>query len=141
MSMRTGPKVFICHASEDKDKAREIHDHLARAGFNPWLDKEALRGGDHWDELIESTIDQVDYFVVLNSRNLQTKAQGASYVNKEIKVALRAEDRRLGNFVIPVMVDDAPLLNLFTKYHAVELHGSEGFRDLIRAIKRQGAPG
>lgn len=140
-AMRTGPKVFICHASEDKEKAREIHDHLVRAGFNPWLDKEALRGGDHWDELIESTIDKVDYFVVLNSRNLQIKSQGASYVNKEIKVALRAEDRRLGNFVIPVRVDDAPLLNLFTKYHAVELHGSEGFRDLIRAIKRQGATG
>ena len=140
-AMRTGAKVFICHASEDKEKAREIHDHLVRAGFNPWLDKESLRGGDHWDELIESTIDQVDYFVVLNSQNLQIKAQGASYVNKEIKVALRAEDRRLGNFVIPVRVDDAPLLNLFTKYHAVELHGSEGFRDLIRAIKRQGATG
>lgn len=135
----TGTKVFICHASEDKAKAREIHDHLSRAGFDPWLDKEALRGGDHWDELIESTIEKVDYFVVLNSQNLQIKSQGASYVNKEIKVALRAEDRRLGNFVIPVKLDDTPLLTLFNKYHAVELYGSEGFRDLVRAIKRQSA--
>ena len=134
---RSGPKVFICHASEDKQKAHEIHDHLVRAGMDPWLDKEALRGGDHWDSLIESTIDNVDYFVVLNSRNLQIKVQGASYVNKEIKVALRAEDWRLGNFVIPVKVDETPLLTLFSKYHAVELHGSDGFRDLVRAIKRQ----
>ena len=135
---RTGPKVFICHASDDKEKAHEIHEHLVGAGMDPWLDKEALRGGDRWDALIESTIDTVDYFVVLNSRHLHLKAQGASYVNKEIKVALRAEDLRLTNFVIPVKVDDAPLLPLFTKYHAVELRGSESFRDLVRAIKRQG---
>jgi len=134
---RTGPKVFICHASEDGEKAHEIHDQLVRAGMDPWLDKEALRGGDHWDALIESTIDNVDYVVVLNSRNLQLKVQGASYVNKEIKVALRAEDRHLGTFVIPVKVDDAPLLTLFAKYHAIELSGRDGFRDLVRAIKRQ----
>jgi TIR domain/SIR2-like domain len=135
---RSGPTVFICHASEDQETAQAIHDQLVRAGMNPWLDRESLRGGDRWDALIESTIDTVDYFVILNSRFLQLKAQGASYVNKELKVALRAEDRRLGTFVIPVKVDNTPLLPLLAKYHAIELSHQDGLRDLVRAIKRQG---
>ena len=60
--------VFICHASEDKEKAIQVHDALKRARLEPWLDKDALRGGDRWDDLIASTIEKVDYFVVLNSQ-------------------------------------------------------------------------
>ncbi len=132
-----GPTVFICHASEDQEHASAINDGLARAGFDPWLDKESLRGGDQWDPLIESTIGKMNYFVVLNSRNLQAKSQGASYVNKEIKVALRAEDWRMGKFIIPVNVDDSPLLNQLSNYHAVDFTSrSEGLRDLVRALKR-----
>ena len=132
-----GPKVFICHASEDKDQALGIHGTLTGAGFEPWLDKEALRGGDRWDSLIESTIKEVDYFVVVNSRALKAKSQAASYVNKEIKVALRAEDWRLGKFIIPVTVDDAPLLAELADYHAVNLSEPDGMKNLVRAIKRQ----
>ena len=129
--------VFLCHASEDKDTAREIHDALQRSGLEPWLDKEALRGGDRWDDRIETTIKDVTYFVVLNSRNLIAKSQERSYVNKEIKVALKSEDWRFGEFIIPVQIDDAPLLPHLEKYHAVNLIGSDGITDLVRAIKRQ----
>ena len=132
-----GTTVFICHASEDKDTAREIHEALQRAGLTPWLDQESLRGGDLWDGMIESTIKGVDYFVVLNSENLEAKSRQASYVNKEIKLALRAEDWRLGAFIVPVKIDQAPLLGPFEPYHAVDLTASDGMRDLVRAIKRQ----
>ena len=129
--------MFICHASEDAEKAREIHDALKRAGLEPWLDKESLRGGDVWDDHIESTIKEVDYFVVLNSRALDAKSRAASYVNKEIKKALEAEELRLlGSFIIPVTVDDTPLLKPLSKYHAIDL-GVDGPRALVRAIKRQ----
>lgn len=131
------PKVFICHASEDARRAREVHDELKRVGLDPWLDQESLRGGDRWDPLIESTIQGVDYFVVLNSHALAAKSRRASYVNKEIKVALRAEDWRLGKFIVPVKIDDAPLLGELGDLHAVDLGKPDGMRDLVRAIKRQ----
>ena len=60
-----GPSVFICHASEDKDKASQVNDALKRARLDPWLDQQALRGGDRWDDLIAATIEKVDYFVIL----------------------------------------------------------------------------
>jgi len=132
-----GPKVFICHASEDKEHASKIHEGLARVGIDPWIDKESLRGGDRWDEKIESTISEIDYFVVLNSRSLRAKSQVRSYVNKEIKLALRAEFHVLNKtFIIPVKVDDSPLLDQLKKYQFIDLVGSKDLTDLIRAIKR-----
>ena len=133
-----GARVFICHASEDKDQASQVHEALQRAGLEPWLDKDALRGGDRWDNLIESTIETVDYFVVLNSRALAAKSREAAYVNKEIRRALAADELRLvGHFIVPVMIDDTPLLEPLHGFQAVDLRSPDGLRDLIRAIKRQ----
>jgi len=137
-----GPTVFICHASEDKKKAGEIHDALKKARLEPWLDQDALRGGDRWDDLIAATIEKVDYFLVLNSKALVAKSREASYVNKEIKRALQADDLRLvGHFIVPVSIDDAPLLEPLAKFHAVDLRKPEGLSELVRAIKRQSAAG
>jgi hypothetical protein len=133
-----GPTVFICHASEDKKKASEVHEALKRARLVPWLDQDALRGGDRWDELIASTIEKVDYFVVLNSKALAAKSREASYVNKEIKRALQADDLRLvGRFIVPASIDDTPLLEPLARFHAVDLRKPDGMSELVRAIKRQ----
>jgi len=134
-----GATVFICHASEDKETASRVHDALKRARLEPWLDQEALRGGDRWDDMIESTIEKVDYFVVLNSKALAAKSRESSYVNKEIKRALEADDMRLvGRFIVPASIDDTPLLEPLAKFHAVDLRKADGLSDLVRAIKRQG---
>jgi hypothetical protein len=133
-----GATVFICHASEDKKKASEVHEALKRARLEPWLDQDALRGGDRWDDLIAATIEKVDYFVVLNSKALVAKSRVASYVNMEIKRALRADDLRLaGRFIVPASIDDAPLLEPLAKFQAVDLRKPDGLSELVRAIKRQ----
>jgi hypothetical protein len=133
-----GATVFICHASEDKKKATQVHEALRRARLVPWLDQDALRGGDRWDDLIAATIEKVDYFVVLNSKALAAKSREASYVNKEIKRALQADDLRLvGRFIVPASIDDTPLLEPLARFHAVDLRKPEGMSELVRAIKRQ----
>ena len=117
-----------------------MHEALKRARLEPWLDKDALRGGDCWDDLIEATIAKVDYFVVLNSKSLAAKSREASYVNKEIRRALQADDMRLvGRFIVPASIDDTPLLEPLAKFQAVDLRRPDGLNDLVRAIKRQGA--
>lgn len=135
---RGGRTVFICHASEDKATAREIHEALKRADLEPWLDQDALRGGDRWDDLIASTIEAVDYFVVVNSRALAAKSREAAYVNKEINRALEAQQARLiGHFIVPARIDDTPLVAPLSKYQAVDLRAPDGLRELVRAVKRQ----
>ncbi|GAB1451908.1 hypothetical protein MASR2M47_19640 [Draconibacterium sp.] len=32
-------KIFLCHASEDKEKVRELYWRLFNEGFDPWLDE------------------------------------------------------------------------------------------------------
>ena len=132
------PKVFICHASEDKKYASAITEGLTKAGFSPWLDEKSLRGGQEWDKLIESTIKSIDYFVVLNSQNLLAKSKGSAYVNKEINVALRTKDWHFGSFIIPVKVDGSPLLDQLNAFHFIDYtKEQDGLRDLVRAIKRE----
>lgn len=139
--MRPEPKqkVFICHATENSAQAREVFEALSAAGLEPWLDQENLRGGDRWDSLIEATIQEVDFVVVLNSRALLAKGahRHGSYVIKEINVALRAMDYRLAEFIIPAKIDDAPLLDPLLKLQAEDLSKPDGMKKLVRAIKRR----
>lgn len=131
--------IFICHANENADRAKEIHDVLLRSGMNPWLDKESLYGGDDWDDRIERAISEANFFVVLNSKELdeKTRQPEGRYVNKEIRVAKRNEDYRRGAFIIPVKIDDTDLYPGLESRHAVDLTKPAGLKDLVRSIKRQ----
>jgi hypothetical protein len=131
------PTVFICHASENKDFAGFLYEKLKEEEFNPWLDKKSLRGGDEWDEVIEKAIEkEIDYVVILQSRDLAKKFEG--YVNKEINMALdRQESFRRGiRFIIPVRIDDSPLLEELEHLHTIDLSARENVGELIKTIRR-----
>ncbi|HEX9733754.1 MAG TPA: toll/interleukin-1 receptor domain-containing protein [Thermoanaerobaculia bacterium] len=130
------PKVFISYASEDEGPAKKLYDSLRAAGFEPWLDKEGLRGGDRWDDAIRDALDEVDYVVVVQSAALARKT--FSYVNREIDMALQRQRfaRRGINFVIPVRIDAAPPLEELRDLQSIDLSGPGGFKDLESAILR-----
>jgi hypothetical protein len=96
------PRVFICHATEDKPFAASLYEELKAAGLSPWLDIENLRGGDRWDEMIQKVIKkEIDYFLVLQSKSLKKKVEG--YVNKEI---YEAQERETGGGVCRIRVGE-----------------------------------
>jgi hypothetical protein len=33
------PRVFLCHAKEDKPRVMGLYGRLKKAGYDPWLDK------------------------------------------------------------------------------------------------------
>jgi len=131
------PRVFICHASEDKAPAQRLYDGLQGQGLDPWLDTRKLEVGDQWDPTIEQEIKSADYFVPLLSYQLSGKLFG--YVNKEIKRALeRQEYARLGiKFILPVRLDDSPLPEELeaVQAEAVSLE-AEGIGRLASIIKK-----
>ena len=43
------PRAFISYAREDGDLAAMVFDALQKANFEPWLDRDALSGGELWD--------------------------------------------------------------------------------------------
>jgi hypothetical protein len=130
------PQVFICHASEDKDYAASLYKTLADAGIKPWLDKQNLRGGDDWNRQIEKTIQEIDYFVLLQSRALADKQIG--YVNREINSALdrKKEFRRGSRFIIPVKIEECPLLEDVHDLQTIDLTDGGNVRELASTIKR-----
>jgi hypothetical protein len=131
------PNVFICHAGENKEFAGFLCEKLRGEGFNPWLDKASLRGGDQWDDVIKKAIEkEIDYVVILQSRDLAKKFAG--YVNKEINMALdRQETFRRGiRFIIPVIIDDSPLLEELEHLHTIDLSARENAGELIKTIRR-----
>jgi len=96
------PRVFISYASEDAKEARRLWQGLESAGFETWLDKARLEGGNRWDTTIEQAIEHSDYVLVLQSRALAAKVD--SYVNKEIDCARERARRVAAPFkcVIPL---------------------------------------
>ena len=129
------PRVFICHASEDKHHAASLYEKLADAGLQPWLDKKKLRGGTQWDEHIMRTIKRdIDYFLVLQSKALESKDVG--YVNKEIYEAReRQKTFRFGTrFIIPLRIEDCGILPELDHLQTIDLDTEEKTGELIKII-------
>jgi hypothetical protein len=135
---KEGPKVFICHAHENKDVAYNLYEEFKAEGLRPWLDKKNLEGGDPWDRKIEKAIEEVDYVVVLQSSILAKITEG--YVFKEIECAMERYSRiRKGTlFIIPVRIDESPLLDDLKQFQTVEIdiNKEEDIKELISLIKR-----
>lgn len=43
------PLIAISYATPDRDRVFAYYDYLAREGFNLWMDKKKLKGGQNWD--------------------------------------------------------------------------------------------
>ena len=131
------PRVFLCHASENKDYAENLFAKLKDKGIDTWLDKENIRGGDAWNSLIETVITKdIDYFVVLQSKTFNQKIE--SYFNKEIKVALdrQALFGEQINFIIPTLIETCEMQDRLKHLHTINLTHADGFENLVKAIRR-----
>ena len=130
------PKVFVSYARENQAFVDQMYVALQSAGLNPWVDRHQLEAGDSWDAIVRQRIEEADYFVVVQSRALTAKT--FSYVNKELSLALdRQRYARTGvRFIIPVSVDDSPLLPEISSLQMVKADSSSGMQSLISAIRR-----
>ena len=134
-------RIFLAHAKEDKAKVFELYDRLKQRGYQPWLDKKDLLGGQLWDDEIKKAIDSSDIFIACLSKR-SVKKQG--YVQKEFRMALQ----KCGNmpegkiYLIPLRLDDCEIPNLRQReyglnirdYQWVDLFEPDGFEQLVRSI-------
>src|SRR5512145_2878543 len=98
-------QVFLCHASQDKPKVRELYQLLeAEAWIDPWLDAEKLLPGQDWDFEIQKAIRAADIIIVCLSKESVSKE---GYVQKEFRKALSyAEEKPEGTtYIIPLRLD------------------------------------
>jgi len=130
-------KVFLCHASIDKPKVRDLYKRLIADGVDAWLDAESLIPGQKWQEEIPKAIHESDVVIVCLTENSISKE---GYVQKEIKYALDvAGEKPEGTiFIIPARLEECRVPNRLSVYHWVDLF-DEGYSKLMKALKVRSA--
>ncbi len=129
-------KVFLCHASEDKPKVRELYKKLvAETWIQPWLDEEDLLPGQDFDLAIYKAARDADIIIICLS-SISVKKEG--YVNKEIRRALDVADEKLEDtiYMIPLRLDDCqPSFEKLKKLHWADYFTPNAHEKLIKSLR------
>lgn len=130
------PKVFLCYDRRNKDKVQEIYDYLVSQHFNVWMDKYNVLAGAKFSEVAKESILKVDYFLVLQSKEMMEKLEGYCY--EEIDTALTRQKRMKPGtiFIIPTRIDDCENLPIFNDFHCHDLKYMKDYEELVKHIKR-----
>jgi hypothetical protein len=127
-------RVFLCHSSGDKPAVRNLYQQLQREGIDPWIDEEALLGGQDWDREIRKAVRAVDVVIVCLSHSSVTKA---GYLQKEIKFVLDVADEQPEGtiFVVPLRLEECEVPERLARWHWVNLYEERGFERLVLALQ------
>ena len=124
----------MSYASEDYVKAHSIYGRLKAEGYNPWIDKENLVGGQDWASEIDKAIEESKFFLACLSNNSSTKE---GYVQKELKVGIEKFDKHPWGsiFLIPLRIEECKVPFRFKNIHWIDMFNSQGMENLLKAIK------
>lgn len=100
------PKVFISHATEDKERfVLDFAAKLRTKGVDAWLDKwEMLPGDSLVDKIFEEGIKNAKAVIVVLSNNSVTKR----WIREELDAAMVKRVNK-GSLLIPVVLDDCAI--------------------------------
>ena len=102
MADKASPKVFLSHASEDKDFVVEFASRLRKRGVDVWLDRWEIHPGDSLvDKIFEEGIATAKAVIVVLSRHSVDKP----WVREELDTAVIRKINHLSK-LIPVVIDD-----------------------------------
>jgi hypothetical protein len=103
--------VFISYASLDRPAARRLAEALETCGWSVWWDHHSLRGGQHFEHVIEEAISSATVVIVIWSQN----SIGSNWVRAEAALAL--DEKKL----VPLRIDRAALPSRFRNIHTHDL--------------------
>lgn len=134
--LNSTPCVFLCHALEDADMAKNIAAQLESGGFRVWRDASQQRGGTTWPPPFEQAIQTSDYVVVLHTKAFC--GCQAEDLTQEIECALAQQMQcRPGvQFVIPVQFGDCPIREELEHLKSVALSSAQDAAPLLQILRR-----
>lgn len=99
------PRVFLCHAQEDKKYVDHVYSVFGESGLDPWYDKAKLVVGDNWESEILKAIKESDFFVIFLSAVSINKR---GFIHREVRAAVKEYQNRPSGMVyfIPVRLDN-----------------------------------
>lgn len=129
-------RVFLCHASQDKQAVRQLYTRLRESGYHPWLDEEDLLPGQDWALEIRAAVRRSDVVAVCLSRQ---SIQKSGFVQKEIGFALDVADEQPEGtiFLIPVRLEECAVPSRLARWHWVDLFEDNGYDRLVRSLEHR----
>ena len=111
--------VFVIYSRIDSEGVDHIVARLGNDGFNVWLDREVIKGGDVWREAIVEAVDNAYACVLMLSPN----SVASDNVRKEVDLADGAS-----KYLIPLML--APVeLPAKLRYQLAGIQWIDYYRD------------
>lgn len=139
--MRKTAKIFLCYAKEDKPQVERLHRELKLAGFEPWMDKVDLIGGEAWQPAIQAAIRQAHFFVACVSRHWvpTNPDERRRFFRREIQTALDVlPELPPGDiFIIPIRLDECEVPESLSLFHWIDYFQPDGWERLLKAIHTQ----
>lgn len=137
-NISNGLRVFLCHASGDKPRVRNLHRRLLNDGYQPWLDEIDLLPGQDWQIEIPNAVRESHVVLVCLSQKSVTKE---GYVQKEIKFALDVADEKPEGviFIIPTRFEKCDSPRRLAHLHRVDLFQETGYQKLAAALENRRA--
>jgi hypothetical protein len=102
---KSASKVFICHSSADKYRARRIANALAGRGVRIWIDEAEIRVGDSLIDKIEKGIISSTNLVVV----LTPYSVNSSWCKEELRMALAMQIGGESIRVLPALFDECEI--------------------------------
>lgn len=108
-------KVFIAHASEDKELARKIAQDITKKGYQVWFDEWEIKVGDSIVNKINQGINETAYMIVLFSTNSVNKP----WVKRELNAGVMQEFETKRVYLLPALIESCKIPPLISdKYYA-----------------------
>jgi len=134
LQQRQSARVFLSYARADEQKVARVYQQLVELGFQPWMDRKGIVGGDEWDRTIGKALRECDFFVACLSENSLTK-QG--FVKREMKMALDIwKDKPADEiYVIPARLEECEVPERLEDFQWVDLFADDGIEQLVTALR------
>jgi hypothetical protein len=132
-------KIFLCHASEDKQAVRNLYKRLrSESWLDVWLDEVSLLPGQNWELEIEKALDEADAVLVCISTHSVGKE---GYIQKELHYVLRREQEKPQGtiFLIPVRLDPCDVPRPLRHLYWGDPFGEGGYERLVHALQKRAA--
>lgn len=132
-------KIFLCHASDDKNFVQTLYYRLSNDELDVWLDNEKLLPGQKWEQEIPKAVKEADVVIICISKASVTKE---GYFQKEIRFALDvANEKPEGTvYLIPVKLENCEVPNSLKEWQWVDLSSDRklidkaGYTKLLKSL-------
>lgn len=137
MAASAATKIFLSHKGLDKPRVREFKQTLQQLGYQPWLDEDALKAGDHLERGLLQGMEESCAAVFFITPAFKDEGYLATEVDYAVQ-QLRAKGKRFAIIALS-FCDEAgnegqvpKLLQSYVWKHPK--HDLEAIREIVRAV-------